>query len=1120
MSRPASARALALPTHLVALLLALQLPFHALAQPAVLPFFDCFAGNQSAKLSIDTVYAQLIQQQQLNLTLVGSAANQVVCQSNDSLATLFTEATTLTFNSFSNNSPFSGTLRPPSPLPSTLNGSAVNATTGYCPLPAGPFALSASIPFNTKNSLTTMNTELRAVDPSGQEILCMTVDTTPLAPGPLNSPYGQAHIVFWATVGLTIAYWLLVGIARLTSAWGRGISRPGSSLWQRTRSAGFVLLSAISGERLAQSPALMRFCSPSMRDIIFHTQWAAALSMVAVQWPPFVYPLLSQTSWASLAYNITIVSGNVIHWNPLTVPQYNPPSNFADQLSDSSSPLYINASLPNTLFLLPNNTLPGIESFAWSVGVDPRDLFGICLGLFLAIVGATILISAVVWSIDWIAVKVFGMDNSPGLPTSKIGGARSPRFSTGSKDMLDNFTSVGFADEGHSASSNYLLRSPRSPYGHLYRFTRKFHLDVGSFHVAMLAGNLVRILVLFHLPITIFSSYTIALGSWDGVGRSSVVLAALAFAVFSVLLPLFLEFRVYRTPTNKLYEETRTLLALGPLYNHYRQGSQLFSSLLFLTNLVMGVTIGAGQHSGTAQAIVILVVEVVSALVTSVWLPWGPGAGMGLISFLFCVARIVMAVLLVILTPTISIGTGAGGWVAYGILVVLCLVYLSFLLMLIVKLIEATVRLIGRSPFSASNHPMDTGLIGACSLAGCCGSRRKERERRRYRATEIKHNTGRGSYPDSSSGGYTPPTAAFRDMHKDTSSSRNMSGGPPSYLRPEHAMRPYKEESDDDENGHIMGAWNAFPALGAGAAAAGPGYERAQLHESPPTTPPATKSGFARVGGGRAHFDSPYAIAGGSAAAAAAAGRAAASDSKLTFPRANRQSKSPSEYTAPRFPHYDDEDVPTPTASLMNVARMPAFAGPGQGLPPGAMVPHHVRKKSQTAIIEDASVLSAGSEAPSSTVVQSPAAGGAAGRMGGGDRRTRHSLEATTDTGISADTGEVQPRPQKRNWLDKVIRGRRHSEGDALDSFAPPAPPPVAQDKSQGSSGSGGGKGRSFVVIRDKTPQSAQRAAHAVAEQAQSQPSLSTSSVAQAQDAEQGEGRQSFVVLRGPNANP
>lgn len=150
-----------------------------------------------------------------------------------------------------------------------------------------------------------MNTELRAVDPSGNELLCISVATTPLHPGPLNSPYGNAHIIFWATIGLTAAYWLIVGIARIVSAWGRGFSRPGSGIWQRFESAGFILASAISGERFSTSPALMRFCehfhlfvylygaysqlgSPSLRDIVFHTQWCAALAMIAVQWPPFI----------------------------------------------------------------------------------------------------------------------------------------------------------------------------------------------------------------------------------------------------------------------------------------------------------------------------------------------------------------------------------------------------------------------------------------------------------------------------------------------------------------------------------------------------------------------------------------------------------------------------------------------------------------------------------------------------------------------------------------------------------------------------------------------------------------------------------------------------------------
>jgi hypothetical protein len=138
------------------------------------------------------------------------------------------------------------------------------------------------------------------------------------------------------------------------------------------------------------------------------------------------------------------------------------------------------------------------------------------------------------------------------------------------------------------------------------------------------------------------------------VGATSIVLASLSFTVLSILIPLHLVIRVTCTKTDKLYVQTETLLSLGPLYNHYRHDSQLFAVLFFATNIAFGVTIGAGQKSGTAQAIVILVVEVVSAFVTSLWLPWGNGACMGLISFLVCVARIIVAVLMVILSQAVS----------------------------------------------------------------------------------------------------------------------------------------------------------------------------------------------------------------------------------------------------------------------------------------------------------------------------------------------------------------------------------------------------------------------------------------------------------------------------------
>jgi hypothetical protein len=36
------------------------------------------------------------------------------------------------------------------------------------------------------------------------------------------------------------------------------------------------------------TPPSLTTVTPSMRDVFFHTQWCAALAMVAVQWPEFI----------------------------------------------------------------------------------------------------------------------------------------------------------------------------------------------------------------------------------------------------------------------------------------------------------------------------------------------------------------------------------------------------------------------------------------------------------------------------------------------------------------------------------------------------------------------------------------------------------------------------------------------------------------------------------------------------------------------------------------------------------------------------------------------------------------------------------------------------------------
>ena len=343
------------------------------------------------------------------------------------------------------------------------------------------------------------------------------------------------------------------------------------------------------------------------------------------------------------------------HWDPLTS-SFSPPPAFFDQAIDPNSPIFMDRNVPNVIFTLPPDAKPGMSSFAYSLGIHPQDLFPTCLILFLGLVAGTIVISAIIWLIDYAIESV--LKSSGQGHTSTVHWASRARSPTSGREPGE--TNGNGTAELMTVSGRTRFSLPMAGSGHSldrgmisHRAWWKLRSDIGRFHGSVLHGNLVRLLVLFHLPVTVFSCYQMTL-PLASVGATSIVLAALSFTIFSILIPLHLVIRVTFTTTNKLYDQTQTLLSLGPLYNHYRHGSQLFAVLFFATNIAFGITIGAGQKSGTAQAVVILVVEVASAFVTSIWLPWGNGASMGLISFLVCVARIIVAVLMVILSKAVS----------------------------------------------------------------------------------------------------------------------------------------------------------------------------------------------------------------------------------------------------------------------------------------------------------------------------------------------------------------------------------------------------------------------------------------------------------------------------------
>ena len=266
-----------------------------LAQPASLPFNDCTSGNAyapSQRINISTVYGQIVDNdgfgKQLDLVALGNAGQTILPISNDTgllcafysshfflcsrsngsfsyslpcqfscIATLFTTSTILSIDIWQNTSFFCSTLRPASPLPPLDPDSNT-----FCPVASGPVAFSAVVPLKHDYELMTITTRLRVVDTSEPaiELACVDVFSTALPPRHTGEPlYGLVKIVFWVSVGLAVGYWVVVGLGRISAAWGRGRSGSDRSLWSRLEGAGFILASAISGERFAHTPALLRF---------------------------------------------------------------------------------------------------------------------------------------------------------------------------------------------------------------------------------------------------------------------------------------------------------------------------------------------------------------------------------------------------------------------------------------------------------------------------------------------------------------------------------------------------------------------------------------------------------------------------------------------------------------------------------------------------------------------------------------------------------------------------------------------------------------------------------------------------------------------------------------------
>ena len=407
--------------------------------------------------------------------------------------------------------------------------------------------------------------------------------------------------------------------------------------------------------------------------------------------------------------------------------------------------------------------------------------------------------------------------------------------------------------------------------------------------------------------------------------------------------------------------------------------------------------------------------------------------------------------------------------------------------MFIVKLVEAFVRIVSGVGFHRTRHVVDSGLYGACALAGWCGSRPRRRPRR-----HRPSGSGSDSGPPFRLGSSQLSLSKPGPQSLPTPSS----SAPPSVLRPEHALQPYREESDD-EDGYIMGAWHSPTKRGYSAV-----DDRALADPSPP---PQKASGFMRVGGGRAHFDTPYAIQ---------------SNSRGSL---DRQSTSLGHTTTSAQPDHIHPLAPlklgtassnmnTPSVGILQNKgkdnnNLPGSSGSGgrggsppsptisravgrQNLPHGAMPPAHFRVQSQAAIVVQPGLTD-------------PPPGPSSGFGGSGINNTPGKLlppmrpppvRYMSDDDGSPDSPSAGQK--KKPWF-RALRGKGSGDiGSSTDEEA---------GLSTGGGGGGGAPGRSFVVVRKN--------------QGQGQGHRQRPSTAGSSGGDAGQKKGTFVVLRGRDAH-
>ncbi|KAM0793143.1 hypothetical protein ACM66B_000619 [Microbotryomycetes sp. NB124-2] len=830
----------------------------------------------------------------LRLVFVGNTTAQAQGYSNDTdfLSTIVTDSQVLTFPVNQNTSALCSSIRTTAgPQGTTENGQTVITDSG-CPY-QGDVALGLSVPLRDSYALTTISTQLVVLDPSNEalHLACYDVSLTPFYPS-----HWVYKLILYIIIGLLAAYTLLYVVAHFWAAYTTWLhdneTHLASSLTlklvttstplSRRKMWGAIWFGAWAGKQVVNSGSLRRFVTAELREMFAFAMWFSLVGAVAVNWPGFTYPAFAQTAWTTLVYNNSLPFTSSAP--PVLPNDFDVPQEFQSQINDVTSPIYLDDSLPNVLLDL-DQAKTGIERWARMIGVRYQDVWSVCAFTFFCIVAAVIAAHAVFFVFDTALDAV--------LPSrfSKSRLRKDARLSNNA-DAMQELKYVAMKDGRSSVTGQ---SQPRPSESSLHRFMdggdygdEAFLQDDGNnygpsrpedmipswrLHVALLQGNLTRVLVLFHLPLVAFSAYQFSIK--DESPTSTFAFAVVTFAIVCVATPAYLLWQIHVTPARELYGSMTRLLSLGPLYNTMSDECVMFSSVRFAANLVVGILIGAAQNVGTAQAAIILLVEVADTLITSLWLPWGDNAAMGPLAFILCLARIIIAVLLVVLSPSVAVSDSAAAWIAYIILLVQGVVWLMFLFILMSKFFELVIRVLGGIPFDESRSPRAGGLGGAVrKLERSSGGGNMQHQQRKGKKGKASRKAAAAAVANASRQSsdlhratlHAPSETTVGTHTRLLDRSRPRSQTPQSsFTQGDAASRSFYGSNTEDD-GFIMSAMSSGPWASAGhvrpgeyASSTGPVIRSGPMRGDQATVVPAvSSSGFARISGGRASSTNPY----------------------------------------------------------------------------------------------------------------------------------------------------------------------------------------------------------------------------------------------------------------------